>query len=111
VKILKGGADAQAILQSARDGITQMLYSAGDSKPLVALISDCCARGMRLAKFGKAGDCEVADAILPAFGGKQVPIFGFYAWGELGPIAGPFAGLGCMYQQHTFVSLLLCEAK
>ena len=78
----------------------------------MALISDCCARGMRLRQFRKASECEVQQAIRPALGAKAgVPIFGFYAWGELGPIAGPFAGLGCMYQQHTFVSALVCEAK
>ena len=38
-------------------------------------------------------------------------IFGFYAWGELGPIAGEFGGLPCMYQQHTFVSAVLTEEK
>ena len=77
------------------------------------LISDCCARGMRLRKFRKSPDeCEVKQAILPALGAEGgFPIFGFYAWGELGPIAGPFSGLTCMYQQHTFVSALVCEAK
>jgi len=39
------------------------------------------------------------------------PLFGFYAWGELGPIAGPFGGLSCMYQQHTFVSAVITEEK
>ena len=112
VKILKGGADAAAILASAREGIVESVRKAGDAKPLVALISDCCARGMRLRAFRKASECEVRQAILPALGKRAgVPIFGFYAWGELGPIAGPFNGLGCMYQQHTFVSALVCEAK
>jgi len=111
VKILKGGADPQAILESAKDGVIQSLYAAGDAKPVALLISDCCARGMRLAKFRKGNECEVDDAIRPALGARTVPIFGFYAWGELGPIAGPFAGLGCMYQQHTFVSALICEKK
>ncbi len=113
VKILKGGDKAEAILASARQGILDSLAKAGDAKPLVALISDCCARGMRLRKFRKSPDeCEVKQAILPALGAKGgFPIFGFYAWGELGPIAGPFSGLTCMYQQHTFVSALVCEAK
>jgi len=113
VKILKGGADAKAILASAKDGIVESLRKAGDAKPLVALISDCCARGMRLRKFRASDDeCEVKQAILPGLGDKAgFPIFGFYAWGELGPIAGPFSGLGCMYQQHTFVSAVVCEAK
>ncbi len=112
VKILKGGRDAARVLASAKEGIVESVRKAGDAKPLVALISDCCARGGRLRKFRKASECEVRQAILPALGEKAgFPIFGFYAWGELGPIAGPFHGLPCMYQQHTFVSAVLTEAK
>ena len=121
VKILKGGDKAEPILESAKDGIVQCLYKAGGAKPLLAIISDCCARGMRLRRLGKSGACEIKDAILPALSkqarkgeeadGAQLPIFGFYAWGELGPIAGPFGGLNCMYQQHTFVCAVITEAK
>ena len=86
---------------------------AGDAKPLLALLSNCCARGMRLREFRQGEECEIRGAILPVVDeqGGHVPIFGFYAWGELGPIAGPFAGLRCMYQQHTFVSAVLTEAE
>jgi hypothetical protein len=113
VKILKGGADGAAILASARKGTADMLRKAGDAKPLAVLLSDCCARGMRLREFGQPGDCEIGGGVVPALGRRNagVPIFGFYAWGELGPIAGPFKGLTCMYQQHTFVSAILCETK
>jgi len=112
VKILKGGFDAQKIVDSAKEGITQSLYKAGDAEPLAVLLSNCCARGMRLREFRKGNEDEVKLAILPALGDKSAtPIFGFYAWGELGPIAGPFNGLRCMYQQHTFVSAVITEAK
>ena len=112
IKILKGGDDAKAIVASAREGIRESLEKAGDAQPLVALLSDCCARGMRLREFRQADECEVKQAILPAISPKgDVPIFGFYAWGELGPIAGPFGGLKCMYQQHTFVSAVVTEAE
>ncbi len=114
VKILKGGADADKILASAKEGIVQSLYKAGDAEPLAVLLSDCCARGMRLRTFRKGKEDEITDAIVPALKEKaegDVPIFGFYAWGELGPIAGPFQGLSCMYQQHTFVSAVITEAK
>ncbi len=113
IKILIGGLDAQAILDSAGEGIAESLRKAGDAEPLVALLSDCCARGGRLRKFRQSEECEVKQAILPAMGeqGGKFPIFGFYAWGELGPIAGEFGGLPCMYQQHTFVSAVLTETK
>jgi len=112
VKILKGGDDPKAILDAAREGITESLRKAGDAKPLVALLSNCCARGMRLREFRQGDECEIQGAILPVVNEQGgVPIFGFYAWGELGPIAGPFNGLRCMYQQHTFVSAVVTEEK
>ncbi len=113
IKVLKGGADPKAILEAAREGITESLEKAGDEKPLLALLSDCCARGMRLREFREGEECEIKGAILPAMEAKgaKFPIFGFYAWGELGPIAGEFGGLGCMYQQHTFVSAVITEKK
>ncbi len=112
IKVLAGGSDPQAILDTAKEGILESLDQAGDSKPLLALLSDCCARGMRLRKFRQADECEIQQAILPALADREpMPIFGFYAWGELGPIAGPFAGLPCMYQQHTFVSAVLTEEE
>ena len=111
IKILKGGDDAAKIVASAREGITESLAKAGEAKPLLALLSNCCARGMRLRQFRQASECEVKLAIVPAMKRKSAPIFGFYAWGELGPIAGPFSGLRCMYQQHTFVSAVITEAK
>ncbi|NQT37281.1 MAG: FIST C-terminal domain-containing protein [Planctomycetes bacterium] len=112
IKILIGGFDAQAILDAAKEGITESLAQAGDAEPLVALLSNCCARGFRLREFRKASECEIKQAILPVVDAKGgFPIFGFYAWGELGPIAGPFGGLKCMYQQHTFVSAVVTESK
>ena len=70
VKILIGGFDAQAILDSAGEGITESLNKAGDAEPIVALLSDCCARGGRLREFRKSEECEVKQAILPAMEAK-----------------------------------------
>ena len=113
IKVLIGGFDAAKILESAREGITESLAKAGKAKPLLALLSDCCARGYRLREFRKSADeCEIRQAIVPALKDKgEFPIFGFYAWGELGPIAGTFNGLDCLYKQHTFVSAVVTEAK
>ena len=112
VKILKGGDDPQAILKSAAEALVESLDQAGDAEPLVALLSNCCARGGRLREFRQGDECEIQGAIMPAISDRtDVPIFGFYAWGELGPIAGPFGGLRCMYQQHTFVSAVLTEIE
>jgi hypothetical protein len=108
VRILKGGDDARAIVASAADGFAQSLREARSigAQPLLALTANCCARGMRLRTFRQGNDDEVPEAIMPILG-NQVPLFGFYAYGELGPIRGPYQGLDHQYQQHTFVSALL----
>ena len=59
-----------------------------------------------LRTFTKGGQDEVQQAILPALGGN-VPVFGFYAWGELGRIQGRYQGMTHQYQQHTFVSAVV----
>lgn len=108
VRILKGGDDARAIVASAADGFAESLREARTigAQPLLALTANCCARGMRLRTFRQGNDDEVPEAIMPTLG-NQVPLFGFYAYGELGPIRGPYQGLDHQYQQHTFVSALL----
>lgn len=108
IKVLAGGDDAKAICASASAGIAEAVEAAeaANVRPALALISNCCARGMRLRTFRQGSDDEVVEAILPALKG-DVPIFGFYAWGELGRIAGTYEGLQHQYQQHTFVSTLL----
>ena len=108
VKILKGGDNAKAILDSATRGTVELVDEAERSgaDPLVMLLSTCCARGMRLRMFGRGGEDEVLDAIVPVTQ-RRFPVFGFYAWGELGPTRGAYQGLACQYQEHTFVAVLL----
>lgn len=96
----------QAIYDSARESVRDMLERAqGD--PLAVLASDCCARGFRLGAFTENQGDEITQAIRPALGEARLPIFGFYAYGEIGPIRGPFKDLNYMYQQHTFVGMIL----
>jgi len=108
VKILGGGDDPAAIVAAARQGIEEAVAEtkAAGRQPALCLLSDCCARGMRLRTFGQKTDDEVTQAILPAMG-DEIPLFGFYAWGELGRIKGRYEGLSHQYQQHTFVSTLV----
>lgn len=108
IEILGFPARAEAIYASARVGVNDMLGRA-DAAPIAVLASDCCARGFRLDGFTENRGCEVTHAIRPALAeaGVQAPLFGFYAYGEIGPIRGPFKGLNYMYQQHTFVSMMI----
>ena len=99
---------AEAIVDSAKSAIAESAKAAktAGAVPAVCLLSDCCARGMRLRTFTKEGNDEIKEAVIPALG-KGVPIFGFYAWGELGRIQGDYQGMDHQYQQHTFVSNLV----
>lgn len=112
LRVLRGGDDAGAIIDSATQGAAEMMQEAQDSgaAPLLALLSTCCARGMRLRMFGKGGEDEVLGGILPVTQ-RKFPVFGFYAWGELGPIKGEYQGLRHQYQEHTFVGVLLCAPQ
>ncbi len=105
---MKGQVKPEPILASAKSAITESVATVAKAAqdPVLCLVSDCCARGMRLRTFRKGNDDEVKEAIAPALG-SGVPIFGFYAWGELGRIQGEYQGMKHQYQQHTFVSALV----
>ena len=108
IKVLCGGDSAPSIVAAAKEGVEETIKEvkkAGD-KPALCLLSNCCARGMRLRTFGEKTDDEVDQAIAPVLGDK-IPLFGFYAWGELGRIKGKYQGLSHQYQQHTFVSAIV----
>ena len=100
------------IIESARNTVAESVAAAKSAaaEPSLLLMSNCCARGMRLRTFRKGNDDEVKEAILPALG-EGVPIFGFYAWGELGRIKGDYQGMDHQYQQHTFVSNMIGITK
>jgi hypothetical protein len=99
---------AEPIIESAKKTVAESVAAAktDSAEPALLLMSNCCARGMRLRTFREGNDDEVKEAVLPALG-KGVPIFGFYAWGELGRIKGEYQGMDHQYQQHTFVSNLI----
>lgn len=109
IKVLKGGDDARAIIAAAEEGILESVKDAkaDGADPALAMLSNCCARGMRLRTFREGNDDEVTEAIIPAMGEEPFPVFGFYAYGELGPISGEYQGMKHQYQQHTFVSAVV----
>lgn len=111
VFVLKGGQSVQAIYGSAADGIRGLLSRARGREPLALLVSNCCARGFRLDALAEGAGDEVANAWLPALDGGGLPIFSFYAYGEIGPILGEFKGLSYQYQQHSFVAVMLAEER
>jgi len=99
----------EPIVASAKSSVTESAAAAkaAGAAPAVLLLSNCCARGMRLRTFGESGkNDEIKLAVVPALG-EGTPVFGFYAWGELGRIQGDYQGMDHQYQQHTFVSNLV----
>jgi len=102
----------EPIIASAKNTVAESVAAAkkAGATPAVCLLSNCCARGMRLRTFTRTGNDEIKEAVLPALG-KGVPVFGFYAWGELGRIQGDYQGMDHQYQQHTFVSNILGIGK
>jgi len=112
VKVLFGGGDAQAILDSAGRAVSQSFERAGDAKPLVVLAADSFARARRLRQFSPGGGDQLAGAIASARGEhEETPVFGFCAHGGLGPVAGELGGQKCAYHQHTFLSVFVTEEE
>lgn len=108
LKIMTGGNDAKAIIASARENIAESLarVKADKLQPVLALVSSCCTRDMRLRAFAAGKKDEVRDGILPAMG-KKFPVFGFYTYGSIGPLQGKFRKMNHAFQQHTFLSAIV----
>jgi len=112
VKVLFGGGDAGAILDSAGRAVSESLEKADDATPLVVLAADSFARSRRLREFRPADEGQLEQVIASAMGEHgDTPIFGFCACGALGPVAGELRGLNCAYHQHTFLSIVLIKER
>jgi len=112
VKVLFGGGDAGAVLDSAGRAVSQSFEQAGDAKPLVVLAAESFARARRLREFRPGGEDQLGEAIASARGEhEETPIFGFCAYGGLGPVTGELRGRKCAYHQHTFLSVVVTEEK
>lgn len=91
--------DRAGILAAARASLEHALADYDGAVPQAALFFSCAGRKTTL---GSATDREVGEirGMLPA----DVPIVGFYAYGEIGPLE---RGGAARFHNHTFVSLLL----
>ncbi len=109
LRVMKGGDDAKAIIESAKNNIEESIAKAksDDATPVLVLISSCCTRDMRLRAFGTGKSDEIKDGILPAMGKKVFPVFGFYTYGSIGPVMGKFQNSNHAFQQHMFTSAVL----
>jgi hypothetical protein len=109
LRVLRGGDSADAIVSSAHRCVRNLLKVADDEElvPQLLFVSSCCMRGMRLRAYRRGEIEETRDGIIKAMGEDPFPMFGFYAFGEIGPLGGKYKGLSTRFQQNMFLAALI----
>jgi hypothetical protein len=94
-------ADRGAILEGCRDSIAKAFADYPHGKtPTAALIFSCAGRKLLLgSRTGE--EVGIVESVI----GSQIPVLGFYGYGEIGPLntEDPIS----KYHNETFVSLIL----
>jgi hypothetical protein len=94
-------ADRGAILEGCKDSIGRAFADYPHGKtPAAALLFSCAGRKMMLgSRTGE--EISIVESVI----GSQIPVLGFYGYGEIGPLdtADPVS----KYHNETFVSLIL----
>ena len=108
LKILYDEGTVNEILNSAKLSVKQSLNHAikASYNPALVLISDCCTRDMRRNFFG-GKEIDEVKAVVSVMKPDKIPLFGFYAFGQIGPISGSYRRMNHQFQQHTFISALI----
>lgn len=110
LRILRGGLSDSTICASASQVVSDTLAQARDAgaEPLAMLVTSCCTRGMRLADL--ADEAEAISCAVKAHPVKPpVPLFGFYAFGQLGPLGGTWQKLHHRFQQQIVQAILIAS--
>ncbi len=104
VKVMYGGGDAQAILDSTGRAVGHALEKLGDAEPLAMLLIEAEGRSRRLREFlapdASAAEETVAENIRKHQG---IPRFGLATAGQFGP--------GPVFRQQAVVSVVVCEQE
>ena len=108
LKILYDEGTVSGILDSAKLCVRQSLNYVRKTgyQPALVLVSDCCTRDMRRCFFG-GKEIDEAKAVVSVMEPDKFPLFGFYAFGQIGPIGGIYRRMNHQFQQHTFISALI----
>lgn len=108
MKILYDEGTINGILDSAKLSVQQSLNCVRKTsyRPALVIISDCCTRDMRRRFFG-GKEIDEAKAITGVMKPDKFPLFGFYAFGQIGPIEGSYRRMNHQFQQHTIISALI----
>lgn len=81
VRIMKG--DNKSVIQAAKESAQKAVNSIGKKKPGLALVFDCVSRLLLLGKDAQRELDVIRDVI-----GKDVPLIGFFTFGEIGSANG-----------------------
>jgi len=94
-------ADRNAILEGARESISRAFTDYPHGKtPAAALIFSCAARKLLLGTH-TGEEIGIVQSVI----GSQVPVCGFYGYGEIGPL--DTKDPASKFHNETFVSLIL----
>ena len=94
-------ADRNAILEGARESISKAFVDYPHGKtPAAALIFSCAARKLLLGTH-TGEEIDIVQSVI----GSQVPVCGFYGYGEIGPL--DTKDPASKFHNETFVSLIL----
>jgi hypothetical protein len=94
-------ADRNAILEGCKESITKAFADYPHGKtPAAALLFSCAARKLLLGtRTGE--EIGIVESVI----GSQIPVCGFYGYGEIGPLDSK--DLVSKFHNETFVSLIL----
>ncbi len=94
-------ADRGAILEGCRESISKAFADYPHGKtPAVALLFSCAARKLLLGTH-TGEEISIVESVI----GSQVPVCGFYGYGEIGPL--DTKDPASKFHNETFVSLIL----
>ncbi len=100
VRLMIGSKDKA--IEAARDAAQHALEQLGGKSPKAVIIFDCIAR-QKL--FGRSANDEIA-AIRGVFG-SDVPLIGFYTYGEIAPLGGDMKKCCSNFHNETAVIFAL----
>jgi len=93
--------DPDRAIQSAKEAAEGALAQLKGAKPKAVFVFDCMARNKLLGPRIEEEITAIQDVL-----GKEVPLIGFYTYGELAPLAG-ILGLECFSVWHNETMALL----
>ncbi len=99
-KIRISAPQGEGIIKYVGESIDKALKEESNFKPEVGLLFPCCSRKQVL------GNLAFKEIELAYKSSREVPLIGFYAYGEIGAFPGGYA-----FHNETFVTALLSEKE